>query len=135
MITGLDPFAESFLIDVARLQQRIADANRQISSGLRIASPADAPDQISPLLELRASLQHNRQILTDLGLAKSYSDGADSAMASAIQLMDRARTLASQGASSTQTSDSRLILAQEIQSIQEEVVSFSRTGVQGRYIL
>ena len=42
MITGLDPSAESFLIDVARLQQRIADANRQISSGLRIASPADA---------------------------------------------------------------------------------------------
>jgi len=86
------------------------------------------------LLELHAIRSHNQQILTGLGQAKSDADSADSALATAIQLMDHARTLAMQGASPTQTSDSRLVLAQQVQSIQEQMVNLSRTTVQGRYI-
>src|SRR2546430_12297364 len=133
MITSLDSAAESFLADISRLQERISDANRQISSGLRVSAPADAPHQVSPLLELRATLVHNQQILTGLGFAKTDADSADSALATAIQFMDRARTLATQGANSTQSSDARQVMAQEIQSIQEQMVNLSRTAVQGRY--
>ena len=134
MISSLDPSSQSFINDVSRLQARVAAANRQLTSGLRVSDPADAPDQISPLLELRSIREHNQQVLTGLGLAKSDADSADSALATAIQLMDRARTLATQGASSTQTSDSRQVLAQEVQSIQEQMVNLSRTTVRGRFI-
>jgi flagellar hook-associated protein 3 FlgL len=134
MINSLDASAQSFVANIQRLQNRVADANRQITSGNRVSTPADAPDQISPLLELRAIRAHNQQILTGLGLAKDDADSADSALSTAIQFMDRARTIATQGAGSTTTSDTRQLLAQEVQSLQEEIVNLSGTVVRGQYI-
>ncbi len=134
MISSLDASSQSFIADVNRLQERLSDANRQITSGVRVETPADAPDQISPLLELRAVREHNQQVLKGLDMAKSDAENADGALATAIQLLDRARTLATEGANSTQTADTRLVLAQQVQSIQEEIVNLSLTTVQGRYI-
>ena len=134
MITSLDPSAELFLADVARIQQRLATANRQVSSGKRIASAADAPDQIGSLLQLRAARERNTQIQSNLVLAKADADSADSALASAIKLMDRALTLASEGTNPTQTNATRQSLALEVQSLQEQMVAYSQTAVQGRYI-
>ena len=118
MITNLDPSAELFLANVSRIQQRLADANRQVSSGKRIASAADAPDQIGPLLQLRAARDRNTQIQSNLVLAKADADTADSALASAIKLMDRALTLAGEGINPAQTTATRQSLAQEVQSLQ-----------------
>jgi len=134
MISSLDSSAESFIADVSRIQNRIAEANRQLSSGLRISTPADAPDQISPLLELRANLEHNQQIVQGLSSANTEAQTAESTLDDALQLLDRVRTLGSQGADSTQTSDMRAQLAEEIQSIQQQVVGLSNTTLAGRYI-
>ncbi len=69
MISNLDGPAQVFLADVGRIQQSLADANQQVSSGKKIKVPSDAPDQIAPLLQLRADLQHNTQIQSNLVLA------------------------------------------------------------------
>ncbi len=134
MITNLDPSSELFLANVNRIQQALADTNRQITSGKKIGQPSDAPDQIAPLLQLRAALQHNTQVQSNLVLAGSDADAADGALSSAIQLMDRAMTLGSQGSDPVQSSDTRASLAQEVQSIQEQMVTISQTAVQGRFI-
>lgn len=134
MITNLDSGSELFLANVDRIQQSLARANQQISSGKRISVASDAPDQIGSLLQLRASLQHNNQIQSNLGLAKSDAETADSALGSAITLMDQALTLGSQGANSTQTADIRQTLALQVQSIQEQMVGISQTTSRGLYI-
>ncbi len=134
MITNLDPSSELFLANVERIQDRLATANRQISSGKRITAASDAPDQIGSLLQLRAANEHNSQVKGNLVLAKSDADAADGALASSISLMDRALTLASQGTNFTQTAETRNSLALEVQSLLEQMVSFSQTSVQGRYI-
>jgi flagellar hook-associated protein 3 FlgL len=134
MITNLDPGSELFLANVERIQETIAVANRQVSSGKKISVASDAPDQVSALLQLRASLQHNSQIQANLSLAQTDASSADSALGSAITLMDQALTLGEQGANTAQTSDVRRDLAQQVQSLQEQMVAFSRTMVQGRYI-
>jgi flagellar hook-associated protein 3 FlgL len=133
-MNNLNGASELFLSDVGRIQRRLADATRQLSSGRKVQSAADAPDQVGPILQLHSELQRNSQIKTNLAIAQTEADGADSAMASAIKLMDRARTLAAQGADSTLDNSSRTSIAQEIESIQEQVVSISATTVQGRYI-
>ena len=69
MVTNLDPASELFLSNVNRIQQRLAEANRQVASGKRIIQPSDAPDQIDALLQLRADRQRNTQIRSNLGLA------------------------------------------------------------------
>jgi flagellar hook-associated protein 3 FlgL len=134
MITNLDPSSELFLANVERIQDRLATANRQISSGKKITTASDAPDQIGSLLQLRAAHEHNSQVQSNLVLAKADADAADSALASSIQLMDRAMTLAAQGTNFTQDAATRQSMAQEVDSLLQQMVAFSQTSVQGRYI-
>ena len=134
MITNLDPASELFLANVERIQDRLAEANRQVSSGKKVVEPSDAPDQIDSILQLRADRQQNAQIRSNLALALTNVQGADGALSSAIRLMDRARVLGSQGATSTLDASSRQTLANEVQALLEQMVACSRTAVQGRYI-
>ena len=68
MITNLDPASELFLANVGRIQERLAEANRQVSSGKRVTDPADAPDQIDSILQLRANREQNSQIRSNLAV-------------------------------------------------------------------
>ncbi|MGD0498924.1 MAG: flagellin [Bryobacteraceae bacterium] len=134
MTANLDGASELFLVNVERIQDRIAEASRQVSSGKKIEVASDAPDSIEPLLQLRAEQQRNTQIQSNLGLAQTDADTADSTLANAIKLMDRAQTLATEGASDTLDASGRQALASEVQSLQQEMVSCSQTMVAGHYI-
>jgi len=134
MITGIDPDSELFLANIGRVQRTIDEANREVSSGKRISTAADAPDEIGTLLQLRAAQQRNQQIQSNLNLAKTDADASDTALTTAIKLMERALTLASEGTNPTQTTDTRAALAQEVLGLQQQMVSASQTAVQGRFI-
>jgi len=134
MISLLQGSTELFLTELGQVEQRAAEANQQVSSGLKIRVASDAPDQIGNLLQLRSYLARNTQIQSNLTLAQTDAQAADNALSSSIQLMDRAITLASQGASATMTTQGRQSLAQEIQAIQQQMVANANTSVGGRYI-
>ncbi len=134
MTTNLNPSNALFLANLNRVEQRLADANAQISSGKRINTASDAPDQIDTLLQLRADRQRNQQIQSNLTLAQTDAQSADNALSGAISLMDRATTLAAQGADVTQTAATRASMASEAESLLAQMVSFSQTQVQGRFI-
>lgn len=134
MITNLDPASELFLANVERIQERLAEANRQVSSGKKVVDPADAPDEIDSILQLRADRQQNAQIRSNLALAITNTQATDSALSAAIRLMDRARVLGAQGASATLDTHGSQALAGEVQGLLEEMVAYSQTTVQGRYI-
>ena len=134
MLTNLTGPSELFIADLDRIENTLTKANQQVSSGKRIAVASDAPDDIQSLLQLRADQEQNTQIESNLSLANTEAQSGDGALSSAIQFMDRALTLASQGATGTQTADTRASIAQEIEGLQAEMVSASQTMVQGRYI-
>jgi flagellar hook-associated protein 3 FlgL len=134
MISSLDGSSQLFLADLNQVQQRLAKINREITSGKQINQASDAPDQVESVLQLRADQQHNQQIQANLALAETSAQTADDALAAAIQLMDRAVTLAARGATSTTDTAGRQSLAQEVQALQSQMVAYSRTAVQGRYI-
>ena len=134
MLSNLDPSAELFLTDVGRIQNQIAESSRQVSSGKRIATPGDAPDDIAPLLQLRADRSHNTRLQSNLGQALSDANAADTALTTAAKLMDRAQTLAAQAANSVLDPSVRRSIAGEVQSIQDEMVGLSNTKSAGRYI-
>jgi len=134
MISNLTPSAEAFLANMARVQRSVEEASRQVSSGKRVNVASDAPDEVDTILQLRADQTRNTQIQSNLALAKTDADAADSALAGAAKLMDRARTLGAQAANFTLDATGRQSIADEIESIQEQMLSISRTTVQGRYI-
>jgi flagellar hook-associated protein 3 FlgL len=134
MITNLSPQAHSFLAEMDRVQQMVSDASRQVSSGLRVSQASDDPDVISRLLQLRAALQKNTQITTNLGQAQTDANVSESALSSAAQLMDQAVSLASQGATATTDATGRQTLANQVQAILDQMVAYSRTQSAGRYV-
>lgn len=134
MIQSLDPSSQEFMVSLARIQSAIKHSSDQISSGLKVSTPSDAPDQISDILQLYTDLGQNAQIQTNLGRIKSEVGTAETILESAIKIVDRAMTLGSQGAGTMQSAEARLILAGDVQSQLEQLVSASRTIVAGRYI-
>jgi len=134
MISNLEGQAQIFLANVGRIQQNLADANQQVSSGLRISVPSDDPDEIAPLLQLRADLAQNTQIQSNLVLAQTDASSADNVLSSAIQLMNQAQTLATQATDTTLDASDRVSIGNQIQSIQQQMIALSNTQVQGRYI-
>ncbi len=134
MIPTLGSSANLFLNGLSRLQSLINTDVERISSGFQINQPSDAPDQISPLLQLQASFSHNQALASNLTRVQADVTGADQAMSSAIQLLDQARSVAAQGVNSTSTVSTRAGLAQQVQSIQQSMVGLASTQVGGRYV-
>ncbi|HEY1340092.1 MAG TPA: flagellin [Bryobacteraceae bacterium] len=134
MLTTLNPSSELFLADVERTQRRVENASRQISSGKRITEASDAPDQVAPLLQLRAQQRLNTQIQANLALAKTDADTAEAALNSAGKLMDEALSVATGAANFTESAAGRQTLTVQIESLQQQMIAFSRTAVAGRYV-
>jgi len=134
MISNLSPTSQLLLADMSRIQQQLTDANLEVSSGRKLNVASDSPADVQPVLQLRAEQARNKQIQSNLTQAQTEATSADSALSKAITLLDNAVSLGSQGASDTQTAATRQTIAQQVESVLEEMVSYSQTQVQGRYI-
>jgi flagellar hook-associated protein 3 FlgL len=134
MLQGVDGASEKFLADLKRIQDATEAASQQITSGLRVQRPSDDPASVADILQLRAGIGWNSQVLANLDSLKTESDTAQEALAQAVQLIDQARTLGSQGTSPTVTDQARQSLAEQVRGILEQLVSISRTTCDGRFI-
>jgi flagellar hook-associated protein 3 FlgL len=134
MISTLAPGAQLFLANLNQIELQLSQATAEVSSGKKLNVASDDPADVASLLQLRTDEQQNQQIEANLTLANTDASAADSALSSAATMMDTAIQIATEGANATQTADTRLSMAQQVQSILQEMVAFSQTQVQGRYI-
>ncbi|MBM3773627.1 MAG: hypothetical protein FJW37_00515 [Acidobacteria bacterium] len=134
MIRSLRANAERFLADLERIQRRGEKAEREVSSGLRVATGSDAPDEIGSILQLRADIQRQEQIHTNLVRVQSEVNSAEKTVQLAVATIERAIVLASQGAGTTVTAGQRTNLAVEVRGLHEQMVGLSRSTVAGRFI-
>jgi flagellar hook-associated protein 3 FlgL len=134
MLSALNPSSQSFIDSLNSIGQRLDRVQQQISSGLRVTSVSDAPDAVSPILQTRASLASNDQVLQNLSLVTTETNSADQALQSATSLMDQARTLAAQASSGTQTPQSLADIGQQVGTVLQQLVGIANTTVEGRFI-
>jgi flagellar hook-associated protein 3 FlgL len=134
MINSLDPSADRFLNDLARVQRRTDRAARQMASGVRVSTASDAPADIAGILRLHASIARNQQIQSNLGRVKTEVDGAEQALQAAVRIMDRAAVLTSQSTGPLQTPETRAALVAEVAGLQQQMIAISATQVEGRYV-
>ena len=126
--------ADWFLNGISNLQRQEVKTQRELSSGFQIQDASDSPSQTPALIDLGSSLASLQSYQTNLGRVQAETGTADTALGTSITLLDNARTLAVQGASSTATAGTRQNLALQVQSIQQQFVSLANTTVEGRYI-
>src|SRR5579884_2989422 len=134
MITSLDPSTQQFLNNLANINQEMQQAQMQLSTGMRVNQASDAPDQISAILQARASLSQTQAINTNLGRVNTEVNTAEQALQSAVQLFDQAQTIGAAGNTSTATASSRAALAQEINTLLQQMTGLANTSLGGRYI-
>src|SRR5579872_4905365 len=134
MISWISASASQFLADLSQTQTRLQQAERQMSSGLKFTAASDAPDQVSEILTLRADISRNTQIASNLSDTKTQVDSAEQAVANAEQLVEQARTLAAQGATGTQTAQTRAAIAQQVQSIHDQLIALANTSLGSHYL-
>ena len=126
--------ADWFLNGLANLQAQELQTQQQLSSGYAVTTAADNPAATQDLVDLGSSLASTKSYQSILGNVQAEASAADTAIGSAINLIQGAQSLASQGASSTATASQRQNLATQVQSIQQQLVSLANTQVGGRYI-
>lgn len=134
MVGKADPSADVFLAQMKLSQVAAERAQRQITSGKKIQVASDGPDEVTGILQLRAELNRNDQITTNLTSVKSGVESADAALQQVVKLLDRVTSLALQGAGTTSNADQRTALADEVAAIHQELVSLSQTTMAGRFI-
>ncbi len=134
MLKGIEGQNPVFLTDLSRIQSRISTANKQITSGYRVNQASDDPQSISSIISLQSQIDHLTQTQTNLGTAKAQNEAADGALQTATTILNQLTSLASQGATDTTTSDTRTILASQVQQLAGQLVGIANTSANGQYI-
>src|SRR4051812_27959734 len=93
--------------NIAGHRQRLATAQEQLMSGKRINRPSDDPNGAGAVLRIRTSQNIGEQFRNTASNIKERSLVTDGALETYEQVLDRARVLLTQGASSLSTRESR----------------------------
>jgi len=134
MISGLSATNDQFLASLDLLQSNMSETEEQLSSGLRVNQASDAPGSVQDIFETRAELNQVNQTTQNLTLIQGQVQAGDTAVQSAIQLLNQAISLGSEGASTTSSTSTQQILASQIQGLEEQLVAVANTEVGGVYI-
>src|SRR5579863_5231006 len=134
MVSSLKPSTEQFLNNINRIAAEMSQAQTQLTTGLKVNVVSDAPDVISPLLQAQANLSKAQQVTSNLGQVSTEVNTGEQALESATSLYDQVQSLSAEGATSTQTAAGRATIAQQLQSIEQQLVGLANTNVNGRYI-
>jgi flagellar hook-associated protein 3 FlgL len=134
MLKGPDARSDRFLHDLATINARIGRAEREITSGRRINSPSDSPDEISHLLSLRSGLSATEQTKSNLSRIQTEVDTAEQALSHGAEVLDRIQTLGAQGASDILDPAVRRTLGVEVEQLLGQLVNLANTEIEGRFI-
>jgi flagellar hook-associated protein 3 FlgL len=134
MLSSLNPRSQQFLDNINRISNEMSQAQTQLSTGLKVNVVSDNPDVISTLLQARANLNGAQQVSTNLGQVNTEVNTGEQAVSSAVSLFDQVQTLSAEGATGTQTASGRSAIAQQLQSIEQQMVGLANTQVNNRYI-
>src|SRR6185312_3036761 len=123
-----------FLNGISNLQQELPETGRQLSSGYRVQDAADAPGQAADLVGLESSLAADQAWQSNLSRVQAEANSADTALGSAISLLDNARSLAAEAGGSVLAPASIPNILAQVKQIQQQIVGLANTTVEGRYI-
>jgi flagellar hook-associated protein 3 FlgL len=123
--------AQTFLTNLSALEGRLDKTNNEVSSGLRVQTVSDDPEDISEILQVNAEISQNDQVKTNLGQVQTEVNAAEGAISTATTLMDTASQIAAEGSSDGADFPE---LANQVSDILTEMQQIASTQVAGRYV-
>lgn len=133
-IQSIDVSSDRFLSGLRQLDRALSLTERQVGSGRRLEIPSDDPDSVSLLLQVRTEMARLDQNASNLQRVTTEVDAAENALQTTARLLDRVRTLATQGGSGFTGAETRQGLADEVGDILQRLAALANTQADGRYI-
>jgi len=134
MIRTFSATTETFLTNLNLIEQRAATDSRQISSGYAVNEASDSPADVVNLLQVSNKMTQLQQVTANLTRLKTEVDSGESALETAVSLMQNANVLAAQALGVGQTASTLQALAVQVQNLQQQMVGLSQTNTAGHYI-
>lgn len=123
--------AQTFLTNLSQLEQQLDKTNNEVSSGLRVQTVSDDPQDVVQILQVNAEISQNNQVQTNLNQVQTEVNTAESALSTATTLMDSAAQIAAEGAS---TGANMPELANQVSDLMTQMQQLASTQVAGRYV-
>lgn len=113
---------------------RLSKTQLQASTTKRVNKPEDDPFAVERSLGYRAQIQAGKATLANIGLSNDWLSASDKALGDMSTLLNRAKSLALQGANDSMGVDERGALAAEVDGLVEEAVAIANTQHGDHYL-
>jgi len=110
---------------IQRAQRRLVQAHREASSGSRIDRPSADPVSSAAFTRIQQRLDANGGYRSAIRIVQGNVEMAESTLATAGDLMSRAREIALQGANGSMDAAGRRALAQEVKQIRDQLLALA----------
>ena len=118
-----------------RQQSKIAEMQAKLASGKQIVKPSDDSEKSAVIQRLQTAIDRQSVYERSLDTAENGLASEESALMSSERILQRIRQLAVQGNTDTLSVDDKEILANEITSLREELLSLANTqDANGNYV-
>lgn len=119
---------------IGQLSSGLRALNEKIASGKKSNRPSDNPVAMVNAMQLKTALAQLDQYGHNLNTGTSWLNLSESAVSQTLDLVGRAKEIATQMASSTQTADTRAVAATEVGQLLDQAISLGNTQLGGKYI-
>jgi flagellar hook-associated protein 3 FlgL len=111
-----------------------AKYEKQITSGKRVVSASDDPIAFSSILQAKAVSDRSASHQRSLADASSELDAASSALQDVNRILVRTKQLAQEGANSTTDANAYENLANEVDTLFNQLLDTANSQIEGRYL-
>ena len=127
--------SRQLLTDLRTSTSRIASAQRDLASGVRLHNPSDDPLAAHSALRLRSELQGVVADQSSVSDAKGWVETTDIALNSLTEVVQRARELALQAGNGTMSAEDRRAIAAEVNQLIDMTKAAANATYGGRYVM
>ena len=125
--------ARGLINEITRNKVQVDKYSNEVSTGIKVTNPGDT-DNAGTLSQFQYSISQIKGNQERIKGIKGSLEYQDNVLASTLDLITRAKEIATQGANETVGSTIRAQMAEEVLQIRDHIASFANSTYQGRYI-
>jgi flagellar hook-associated protein 3 FlgL len=126
--------SRELLFNLRTIQNRRQSASEEVASGLRVTRPSDSPSDAAGIVRTHTELARVRQFRDNVGGVQAELRTVDGTLSEVGNVLNRALTLATQAANTTQTPQARAAIRTELEGIFRHLVLIANTSHADRYV-
>jgi flagellar hook-associated protein 3 FlgL len=125
---------QQMVADLENNYAQLSQLQNEVATGKRINTPADDPVGAGLMMQYNSQIAYYGQYQNNAQAAQQSLNYSDTTMSQAQSVLQRARDLAVQGASDSETQSDRSASASEVDQLYQQMVTIGNTQYNGQYI-